>query len=158
MKKVWTEEKLKLLILAFCVTGIWDVILRLMAEGKISFMGIENMKWVTVLRDYFKKHTVLAAALLAAFVGAIAYIMQQYALEYINPKMDAKLSLVLLFFISAIVGLGMKYSGLYPVLYEHYYKPLGGPYSFIADGMSGVVVGATMGVILQFPAIKNIIL
>lgn len=158
MKKVWTEEKLKLLILAFCVTGIWDVVLRYMADGKIAFFGIENMKWVTVLRDYFKKHTVLAAALLAAFVGAISFILYQYAREYINPKMDNKLSLVLLFFISAIVGLGMKYSGLYPVLYEHYYKPLGGPYSFIADGMSGVIVGITIGVLWEIPIIKNIIL
>jgi len=158
MKKVWTEEKLKLLILAFCVTGIWDVILRLMAEGKISFLGIENMKWVTVLRDYFKKHTVLAAALVAAFVGAITYALMQYINVYFDLKLKTYETLILLFLVSGLVGFPMRYSGLFPVLNEHYYKPLGVPYSFMTDAMSGVVVGATMGVILQFPAIKNIIL
>ena len=46
-------------------------------------------------------------------------------------------------FISAIVGIPMRYSGLFPHLDTYYYKPL--PITTIfSDALSGVIVGATM--------------
>jgi hypothetical protein len=114
-----------------------------MSEGYIDFFGIENMKWVTTLKDYFKYHTVLGAALLAAFVGAIAYILIIYTFDLLNVN-NIFNQIVIVFFISALVGIPMRYSGLFPILNKHYYEPLGFTYSFITDGMSGVVVAITL--------------
>ena len=72
---MWTKERFLNLHLVFIITGLWDIILRMMSEGKISFLGVENMKWVRTLKNYFKKHTILSAALLAGFVGALCYIL-----------------------------------------------------------------------------------
>lgn len=143
MRQLFTYERLVSLILVFLITGVWDIILRNMSEGNISFLGIENMKWVTTLKDYFKYHTVLGAALLAGFVGAIAYILIIYSFDALNIT-DVFNQFILIFLISGLVGIPMRYSGLFPVLYEHYYKPLGFTYSFITDSISGVIVAVTL--------------
>tara|TARA_R110002072_G_scaffold7227_8_gene39591 strand:- start:7829 stop:8284 length:456 start_codon:yes stop_codon:yes gene_type:complete len=143
MKQIFTRERLITIIVVFFITGIWDVILRAMSEGYIDFLGIENMKWVTTLKDYFKYHTVLGAALLAAFVAAIAYILIIYTFDLLNVN-NIFNKIVIVFFISALVGIPMRYSGLFPILNKHYYEPLGFTYSFITDGMSGVVVAITL--------------
>jgi len=143
MKQIFTRERLITIIVVFFITGIWDVILRAMSEGYIYFFGIENMKWVTTLKDYFKYHTVLGAALIAAFVGAIAYILIIYTFDLLNVN-NIFNQIVIVFFISALVGIPMRYSGLFPILNKHYYEPLGFTYSFITDGMSGVVVASTL--------------
>jgi hypothetical protein len=84
MTNFFTRELLVNLIFVFFITGTWDIILRLMSQGYIKFLGIENMKWVKVLKDYFDKHTLLAAFLIAALVGAIAYICIMYTYLVIN--------------------------------------------------------------------------
>jgi len=143
MNDTWTKQRLLILILVFFITGLWDIVLRAMAEGKIAFLGIEKMKWVTVLKQYFDKHTVLSAALLAGFVGAIAYFIIISVTSYFNIT-NGLLILLVVFLISGLIGFPMRYSGLFPILYQHYYKPLGLFYSFITDAMSGVVVLLTL--------------
>jgi len=143
MKQIFTYQRLVNLVLVFIITGFWDVILRAMAEGKISFLGIENMKWVTTLKDYFNYHTVLGAALIAAFVGAIAYVLIIYTFDTFNVT-NKFLQLLIIFIISSLVGIPMRYSGLFPILDKYYYKPLGFTYSFITDGISGVIVAITL--------------
>lgn len=137
------------LIKVFLITGFWDIILRYMAEGHISFLGIENMKWVTTLREYFEFHTVLGAALIAAFVGAVTYPLIMYTLDAFD--VDNRITqLIVVFLISALVGIPMRYSGLFPVLKEHYYDPLGLVYSSITDGMSGIIVAVTLFILNYF--------
>ena len=80
-----------------------------MSEGNISFLGIENMKWVTTLKDYFKYHTLLGAALIAAFVGAIAYILIIYSFEILNVN-NKFYQLIIIFLISGLLGIPMRYS------------------------------------------------
>ena len=143
INKIFNRERILILILVFFITGFWDIILRALSEGKIKFFGIENMKWVTVLKKYFEKHTVLSAALIAGFVGVIAYIVIILAISYLKIS-NVFLVLVITFIISGLIGFPMRWSGLFPILYEHYYKPLGITYSFITDGMSGVVVLITL--------------
>jgi hypothetical protein len=143
MKQIFTYQRLVNLILVFIITGFWDVILRAMAEGKISFLGIENMKWVTTLKDYFNYHTILGAALIAAFVGVIAYVLIIYTFDTFNVT-NKFLQLLIVFIISSLVGIPMRYSGLFPILDKYYYKPLGFTYSFITDGISGVIVAITL--------------
>tara|TARA_B100001175_G_scaffold182383_1_gene154842 strand:- start:289 stop:747 length:459 start_codon:yes stop_codon:yes gene_type:complete len=143
MNNIFIRERLITLILVFILTAFWDVILRAMAEGNLSFFGIEKMKWVTTLKSYFERHTVLGAALIAGFVGAIAYVLIIYTFDIL--KVNNKLyQLLLTFLISGLVGIPMRLSGLFPHLEEHYYEPLGFTYSFITDGMSGVVVAITL--------------
>ena len=131
------------IVIIFLITAFWDVILRLMSEGKIKFFGIENMKWITVLEEYFAKHTILSAALIAGFVGAVTHFIIIKSLESLNLLGVNIYTILLVIFISGIVGIPMRYSGLFPHLKTHYYDPLGFGYSFATDAFSGVVVGAS---------------
>ncbi len=141
--QLFTRSRLIDLILVFFITGFWDIVLRAMSEGHFSFLGIEKMKWVIVLKDYFKKHTLLGAALIAAFVGAVTYPLIIYIYDKFNITNNL-LKLIVVFLISGLVGIPMRYSGLFPILYKHYYEPLGFGYSFITDAMSGVIVSLTL--------------
>lgn len=143
MEQIFTQERLINIIIIFFITGFWDIVLRYMSEGYIKFLGIENMKWVTTLKDYFKYHTVLGAALIAAFVGAIAYVLIMYAFEKLNIT-NVVYKLLTVFLISSLIGIPMRYSGLFPILNKYYYEPLGFVYSFITDGISGVIVAITL--------------
>ena len=138
------------IIIIFLITAIWDVILRLMSEDKIKFFGIENMKWITVLEEYFEKHTILSAALIAGFVGAVTHFIIIKSLESLNLSGVNIYTILLVIFISGIVGIPMRYSGLFPHLKKHYYDPLGFGYSFATDAFSGVVVGASYQIIKLF--------
>lgn len=134
-------------IIIFLITAFWDVILRLLSEDKIKFFGIENMKWVNVLEEYFQKHTVLSAALIAGFVGAITHIIIIKSLDTFKMSGVNLYTILLVLLISGIVGIPMRYSGLFPHLNEYYYKPLGFGYSFATDAFSGFVVGCSYQII-----------
>ena len=130
------------IVVAFIITALYDVLLRMFSEGKIKFLGIENINWVVALRGYFKKHTVLGAALIAGFVGAVAYvaILKTMPVQFNNNIVYYMLWVAL---ISAIIGIPMRYSGLFPHLKRYYYDPL--PITTIfSDALSGVIVGITM--------------
>jgi hypothetical protein len=157
MTKVWTESKLKSLVLVFFVTALWDVILRNMVEGKIHFLGIENMKWVKVLKKYYEKHTILAATLLAGFVGAVAYAIYTYIVGCFNLNLKLYESGALVFVISGMLGLVMRFSGLFPVLNDYHYTPLDNGQSFLADATFGFISAATLVLIKEIPMIKNIV-
>lgn len=134
----YTHEKM---LSAFFVTAGWDVVLRQFSEKRIRFMGIENWKWVKTLEPYFEKHTLLAAALIAGFVGAIAYsIITSFDL----PRFQYYVWVAL---VSALIGIPMRYSKLFPHLETHYYKPLGFWYSMCTDAFSGLVVCFTMEIL-----------
>ena len=130
------------IVVAFIITALYDVLLRMFSEEKIKFLGIENINWVVALRGYFKKHTVLGAALIAGFVGAVAYvaILKTMPVQFNNNIVYYMLWVA---FISAIIGIPMRYSGLFPHLETYYYKPL--PITTIfSDALSGVIVAITM--------------
>lgn len=130
-------------IIVFIITALWDVILRMVSEGKIYLFGIEKMKWITVLEDYFEEHTVLGAALIAGFVGAITHVLIILALDAFKLSGITLYSTMVLLFVSGIVGIPMRYSKLFPHLKVYYYDRLGFPYSFASDAFSGIVVGAS---------------
>ena len=132
------------IILIFIITALWDVVLRFMALGHIHLLGIENMKWVTVLKPYFEYHTLLGAALIAGFVGAFTGAL----LLSLPVPQNEPWAAIWLFILSGLVGIPMRLSGLFPVLEKHYYEPLGFTYSFITDGLSGIVVGGTYAMIM----------
>ena len=60
-----------LIIATFIITALWDVILRIMSENYDYLPKfIQKYKFIEYLIPYFKKHTLLAAALIAGFIGA----------------------------------------------------------------------------------------
>ena len=127
----------KRIVIIFIITALWDVVLRFMAQGHIKFLGIENMKWVVVLKEYFEKHTLLAAALIAGFVGAVTQLVIETTFPTMSNEYITGLAILLL---SGLIGIPMRYSGLFPELKKYYYDRLGFTYSFLADANSGLVV------------------
>ncbi len=138
-----------IIILTFIVTGLWDIILRTMSFNfnKIPKVIKKMMPFIEDLQPYFKKHTLLAAALIAGFVGATT----QPIILYITPFPRNITNffyifkfLLVSFIISALYGFIMKWSGLFPHLEIHYYNKLGLTRSMYHDGISGLIVQITL--------------
>ena len=101
------------------------------------------MPFIGDLEPYFKIHTLLAAALIAGFVGAttqpiILYIMKlpQKIPNNINDIVNIVKFMLVSFVISALYGFIMKWSGLFPHLQKYYYDKLGVVRSMYHDGIS----------------------
>lgn len=117
------------IVFSFIITASFDVALNLLPE---KYGG------ATRIRDYFDNHTVLAAALIAGFVGAVTFIIIHRLYNGV-PSLNT-LNMVMIFFISASVGYPMRYSGLFPILDKYYYQVMPRWQSLIADGLSGLMV------------------
>jgi hypothetical protein len=130
------------LVLVFVVTAMWDVLLRFLSTGKIKIPVVSQWQWVRVLEPYFKKHTILGAALLAGFAGSLAQLALWALPATANPVLySAQVAIV-----SALVGWPMYVSGLYPELKKYYYDRLGGS-AVLSDALSGLVVMASVYVL-----------
>ena len=136
-----------LIILTFIVTALWDVVLRFMSLNYDKLPKYFQMDFVKDLIPYFKHHTILAAALIAGFVGAttqpIIISITPFPKNIFNFAYVFKF-MILSFIISALYGFIMKGSKLFPYLERHYYEPLGVIRSMYTDGVSGLVVQATL--------------
>lgn len=142
----------RILIYTFIVTALYDIILRFLSLNYSKLPKIfETMKFIKYLNPYFKKHTLLAAALIAGFVGFGAQIL----ILYISPfptinNLDNKTIINILkfllvtFVVSALYGFPMKASGLFPHLVDTYYKNTGVIGGMLYDGFSGIIVQSTM--------------
>lgn len=138
-----------LIILTFVVTALWDVTLRFMALNfnKLPTIIQTIMPFIGDLEPYFKIHTLLAAALIAGFVGAttqpIIFAITPFPKNIINITYLVKF-LIVSFIISALYGFIMKWSGLFPHLQKYYYDKLGIIRSMYHDGISGLIVQITL--------------
>ena len=128
----------------FIITALWDVVLRIMSENYEKLPHFFQIDFVKYLRGYFTKHTILAAALIAGFVGATtqAIILQFHKLptnitSYVTFTVTS-------FVISALYGFIIKFSKLFPHLVDTYYDNLGTYRSMYTDGISGIVVQTTL--------------
>ena len=137
----------RIIIVTFIVTGIWDVILRTITlYNPVPYIH-EIMPFMKDLKPYFEKHTLLAAALIAGFVGASA---QYIILNIMNfPSVNSSLRynvifMMMSFIISALYGFVMKASKLFPYLDKYYYEKLGIIRSLYHDGISGLIVQMTL--------------
>ena len=100
-----------LYILTFIVTGLWDVVLSVMTENWERLPKIIKtiMPFIEYLKPYFKQHTVLAAALIAAFVGATTEALSYLKGVPYNALIPAE--------IIALVGVPILYTCL-PFTFE----------------------------------------
>ena len=135
-------------ILTFIITALYDVILRKLSENYNKIPSFLKNDFVFYLKPYFKKHTLLAAALIAGFVGATTQviILNLHKLPKTIPTLISFLALT--FVISALFGFVMKFSKLFPHLVNTYYKNLGVLRSMYTDGVSGIIVQSTLLFIL----------
>jgi len=118
------------IVLSFIITAFFDLAINLLP----SPIG------ATSIRGYFNKHTPLAAALIAGFVGAVTFL----AIYFVYGKIPEPTvyNMLIIFSISALMGTPMRYSGLFPHLDKHYYQVMPRIQSFAADGLSGIMVAA----------------
>ena len=136
-------------ILTFFITSLWDVVLRIMAENYEKLPMFLQFDFVRYLQPYFKVHTVLAAALIAGFVGATTQVIILHAHKLPTTMTSYITFLMISFIISALYGFIIKLSNLFPHLVNTYYKNLGTYRSMYLDGVSGIIVQITLLTILR---------
>jgi len=139
----------KLIILTFVVTALWDVVLRFMSLHfeKVPTIIQDLMPFIGDLKPYFKHHTLLAAALIAGFVGATTQPIILKITPFpknLSNKIYIFKFLVVSFVISALYGFIMKWSKLFPYLEKYYYDKLGVIRGMYHDGISGLIVQLTL--------------
>ena len=132
----------QLIILTFVVTALWDVVLRFMSLNYEHLPNIIKifMPFIGDLKPYFKIHTLLAAALIAGFVGATTQAIILLIMSF--PRNLKNIPYIIKFFtlsfvISALFGLPMKWTNLFPHLETYYYNKLGLIRGMYHDGISG---------------------
>jgi hypothetical protein len=118
-------------ILTFIITALFDVLLRYLSLNRLL-----DYDFVRYLEPYFKQHTLLAAALIAGFVGATS---QYFILQVMKPELTV-VFMAWTFLVSALYGFLMKATGLFPHLDATYYRGLGPVRGAIHDGVSGLIV------------------
>ena len=136
-------------ILTFFITALWDVVLRIMSENYDKLPHWLQFDFVRYLQPYFKVHTVLAAALIAGFVGATTQVIILNTHKLPTNVATYMTFLITSFVISALYGFIIKLSNLFPHLVDTYYKNLGTYRSMYLDGISGMIVQMTLLIILQ---------
>ena len=137
----------KLYILTFIISGLWDILLRLLSENYDTLPEIIQYDFIKYLIPYFQKHTLLSAALIAGFIGATTQVIIVNIDPFPNDFKDIHriiYFLFLSFIVSALYGFLMKGSQLFPHLDETYYKELGTVRSMYHDGISGIFVQLTI--------------
>ena len=150
----------KLLIFTFVITALWDVVLNYMATNYDKLPNIinENMPFIKDLKPYFQHHTILAAALIAGFIGATTQPIILSLVSFPNSITNViKVShfLLISFVVSALYGFLMKWSGLFPHLERYYYDKLGHIRGMYHDGISGLIVQATLVAMSQIINIQK---
>ena len=137
----------RLIIVTFVVTALWDVVLRFMSLNFKNLPTIFQMKFVKYLTPYFKKHTLISAALIAGFIGATAQSLILLIMSFPTSIFDITYIgkfMSVTFIISALYGFLMKWSNLFPYLEMYYYDNLGVVGGMYHDGVSGLIVQITL--------------
>lgn len=89
-------------------------------------------------------HTILSAALIAGFVGALSQYLILYLYKFPTNLNNVPIFLLITFIISGLFGFIMKMTKLFPHLDATYYKNLGNVNGAIHDGVSGLFVQITL--------------
>lgn len=151
----------KLIIITFIVTALWDVVLNYMATNYDKLPNIVNeyMPFIKDLKPYFQHHTILAAALIAGFIGATTQPIILSLISFPNTTdnlRDVSHFLLISFVVSALYGFMMKWSGLFPFLERYYYDKLGVIRGMYHDGISGLIVQSTIIALSQMIKVLHI--
>lgn len=140
------------IIYTFIITGLWDVVLRKLSENydKLPDIITDNFPFIGYLIPYFQKHTLLDAALIAGFIGAVTQYIIFNLVKFPKNFNNSSYFLTVSFIVSALFGFVMKFSKLFPNLDETYYKSLGPIRGMYHDGVSGLIVQITLILLNKF--------
>jgi len=131
---------------------LWDVILRVLSFNydKLPILIQTSLPFIKGIQPYFKKHTILAAALIAGFVGATTQSIILNIMPFPkNTNMPYLVKfLTVSFVISALYRFLITWSKLFPYLQMYYYDKLGVVRSMYHDGISGLIVQLTLLIII----------
>ena len=135
----------KLIIYTFIVTSILNVIINHMSTNfdKLPMWFQKLMPFIGDLKPFFNKHTLLAAALIAGFIGACNQYIILSIVKF--PKNITNIRNIIIFYfvtflINILFGFAIKFSTLFPHLETYYYNKLGLIRSMYHDGISGVIL------------------
>jgi len=134
------KYSVSLIIYTFIITGLYDVILRTLSEKYYVLPKPLQYDFIRILRPYFQRHTLVAAALIAGVIGAIT----QQIIYLITDGKNPQRLLLTTFVVSAAGGPFLRQSKLFPYLDKYYYKPLGPFRAAYHDGISGLIVQLTL--------------
>ena len=109
-----------------------------------------NFPFIGYLVPYFEKHTLLDAALIAGFIGAVTQFIILKLVKLPQKFKNSINFLIISFIVSALFGFVMKFSKLFPNLDETYYKNLGPIRGMYHDGVSGIIVQITLLLLNNF--------
>jgi len=134
------------IVITFIITSLWDIVLRKLSENYNVLPNIikNNFPFIGYLVPYFEKHTLLDAALIAGFIGAVTQFIILKLVKLPKQFKNSLNFLVISFIVSALFGFIMKFSKLFPNLDETYYKNLGPIRGMYHDGVSGLIVQITL--------------
>ena len=91
----------RIVILTFIITALWDVVLRILSVYEPIPSINNSMPFIKDLKPYFEKHTLLAAALIAGFVGATT---QSIILHFMNfPTYNRSIKYIIKFMILSFI-------------------------------------------------------
>lgn len=143
-------NKSDLIIITFIITGLWDIVLRWISYNydRLPMIIKHYLPFIGHMAPYFDQHTLLAAALIAGFVGATTQTIILHIVKIPTGIVSTFYFLLISFIISALYGFIMKWSKLFPHLQIHYYDKLGLVRSLYHDGISGLIVQATLLIII----------
>jgi len=138
-----------IIINTFIITALWDIVLRKFSENYYNLPDIikNNFPFISYLIPYFEKHTLLDAALIAGFIGAVTQFIILYLIRLPKNFKSSFNFLIISFIVSALFGFVMKFSKLFPNLDETYYKNLGTIRGMYHDGVSGIIVQLTLFIV-----------
>jgi len=141
-----------IIINTFIITALWDIVLRKFSENYYILPDIitNNFPFIGYLVPYFEKHTILDAALIAGFIGAVTQFIILKLVKLPQTFKNSMNFFIISFIVSALFGFVMKFSKLFPNLDETYYKNLGPIRGMYHDGVSGIIVQITLLLLNNF--------
>ena len=135
--------------MTFVITALYDLILRNFSYNYDNLPDIIKLDFIKFLQPYFRKHTLLAAGLIAGFIGSTTQVIILY-FHKLPTNINSLLTFIITtFIISALYGFFIKLSNLFPYLVDTYYKKLGVFKSIYHDGISGLIVQITILILLN---------
>ena len=132
----------KILISTFIVAAILNLALRHISNSNSSCCNkIKNaVPFLKNMSEYFKRHTVVSSALVAGLIAVICQALFLQFMKFPQKQSDYLMYLSLYFGFSAVCGVFLRQTPLFPHLKLYYYNHLGLTNSMYYDGICGVLI------------------
>ena len=103
----------KIYIITFIITAIWDIILRFLSLNYDKLPIFMKYNFIKYLQPYFKKHTLIVAALIAGFIGATCQFIILNIHKLPTNKKTLFSFMLVTFMVGVFYGFIMRWSNLF---------------------------------------------